>query len=98
MSRNHTHLDYVHAMDTLPSGFEDWVASDRLDWDRLRVCQECGQVGCSDQPSGRHATQQFLRSADPVIRFNEPKEDWHWSPLDQFALAIEGASPAPSHP
>jgi hypothetical protein len=93
-----THLDHVQPEDPLPSGCEACLAAGRLDWIHLRVCQECGHVGCCDQSPGRHATEHFLRSTHPVIRSYEPGEDWFWCYVDELAFELEGAPPAPSHP
>lgn len=59
MSRSCTHLDHVHTLGMLPSGCGDCLASGRQDRMHLPVCQECGEVGCSDQSPGRQATEQF---------------------------------------
>jgi hypothetical protein len=98
VSRNCTHLDHIHPVGTLPSGCEDCLALGRQDWDKLRVCQECGHVGCCDQSPGRHATEHFFRSAHPVMRSYEPGEDWYWCYVDELVFELEGAPPAPSHP
>jgi len=67
-------------------------------WVALRLCRECGHVGCCDNSPGRHATAHFRLAGHPVIRSYEPGEDWYWCYLDQFAFELEGAPPAPSHP
>jgi len=48
MSGGCTHLDRI--CDVAPSlwGCEDRLAQRRRDWVHLRVCQECGHVGCCD--------------------------------------------------
>jgi hypothetical protein len=98
MTRKCDHLDHVHPADRLSPGCEECLALDRRDWVHLRVCQECGHVGCCDQSPGRHATGHFLGSAHPVIRSYEPGEDWYWCFVDEFVFELEGAPPAPSHP
>jgi hypothetical protein len=98
MSRNCNHLAEVRPVDPLPSGCEECLSAGRLDWFHLRVCQECGHVGCCDQSPGRHATEHFFRSGHPVIRSYEPGEDWFWCYADEVVFELEGAPPAPSHP
>jgi Zn-finger in ubiquitin-hydrolases and other protein len=71
---------------------------DAGDWVHLRVCQECGHVGCCDNSPGRHATAHFRVAGHPVIRSYEPGEDWYWCYLDQLVFELQGAPPAPSHP
>jgi hypothetical protein len=95
--RKCTHLDHVYPVDALPSGCEECLASGRLDWVHLRMCQECGHVACCDQSPGRHATEHFVRYAHPVIRSYEPGEDRYWCYVDELIFELEGAPPAPLH-
>ncbi|MGW7004812.1 UBP-type zinc finger domain-containing protein [Streptomyces sp. NPDC054933] len=50
----------------------------------LRLCLECGHVGCCDSSPLRHATQHFSQTGHPVIRSYEPGESWRWCYLDQL--------------
>jgi CPA1 family monovalent cation:H+ antiporter len=47
-------------------------------WVHLRLCLECGHVGCCDSSPRRHATAHFHESDHPVIRSAEPGEAWRW--------------------
>jgi hypothetical protein len=93
-----THLDRIRDVTPSSWGCEDCLAQGRRDWLHLRVCQECGHVGCCDNSPGRHATAHFRAAGHPVIRSYEPGEDWYWCYLDQVVFELEGAPPAPSHP
>lgn len=93
-----THLDRIHDVTPSSWGCEDCLAQGRQDWVHLRVCQECGHVGCCDNSPGRHATAHFHVAGHPVIRSYEPGEDWYWCYLDQLVFELQGAPPAPSHP
>jgi Zn-finger in ubiquitin-hydrolases and other protein len=97
MTNNCAHLDHLQPVDPLPSGCEECLAYGRLDWVHLRVCQECGHVGCCDQSPGRHATDHFLISAHPVIWSYEAGEDWFWCYVDELAFELEGGPCAPSN-
>jgi len=98
MAKSCNHLDQI--LDVTPSstGCEDCLRLGRHDWLHLRVCQECGHVGCCDQSPGRHATGHFRTVSHPIIRSFEPGEDWYWCYVDDLAFELEGAPPAPSHP
>jgi uncharacterized UBP type Zn finger protein len=50
----------------------------RSDWVHLRLCLECGYVGCCDSSPRRHATAHYAGSSHPVIRSFEPGESWRW--------------------
>ena len=63
-------------------------------WVHLRMCEECGHIGCCDQSKNRHATAHFHSTAHPIIRSFEPGEDWYYCYLDDLMFEIEGAPPA----
>lgn len=48
----------------------------------LRLCLSCGHVGCCDSSRPRHATAHHQATGHPVIRSQEPGEDWRWCYLD----------------
>ncbi|MFF8830163.1 UBP-type zinc finger domain-containing protein [Streptomyces sp. NPDC015131] len=49
---------------------------------QLRLCLECGHVGCCDSSAGRHATRHFEDTGHPVIRTHERGENWRWCFVD----------------
>lgn len=50
----------------------------------LRMCLDCGKVGCCDSSPGLHATAHFHSTGHPVIRSAEPGESWRWCYPDQL--------------
>ena len=62
------HLDTIGAVEPSSQGCEDCLASGRQDWVHLRMCQECGHVGCCDNSPARHATAHFRSVSHPLIR------------------------------
>ena len=52
------------------------------EWVHLRMCTECGHVGCCDSSPGQHATAHFHASGHPVMRSLEPGEAWRWCFVD----------------
>ncbi len=83
------HLDHV-LITQLPesvAGCEDCLASGGK-WLHLRICLECGKVGCCDDSPNRHAREHAHSSEHPLIRSLEPGETWSWCFLDQVALLI----------
>lgn len=84
-----THLDHVR-MTQLPEsveGCEDCLAAGEP-WFHLRICLECGKVGCCDSSPNRHATAHARSSGHPIIRSLQPGEDWSWCFLDELAMLI----------
>ena len=94
-----SHLDHVQLRE-LPdevAGCEDCLAAGDP-WFHLRICLECGHVGCCDDSPNKHATAHWRSHADhPVIRSFEPGEDWWWCYPDRLVFDVPGADPAPSY-
>ncbi len=65
-----------------PAGCEECLAEGG-DWVHLRLCMECGHVGCCDSSKGKHSTKHFERSDHPVMRSFEPGEAWRWCYIDR---------------
>jgi uncharacterized UBP type Zn finger protein len=84
-----THLDHVLITD-LPDavdGCEDCLRTG-APWLHLRICLECGHVGCCDDSPNKHASDHAASSAHPIIRSLEPGETWSWCYVDQLAMVI----------
>jgi CPA1 family monovalent cation:H+ antiporter len=75
------HLDET-PLDAKPvpagAGCEDCLALGHRDWVHLRLCLECGKVGCCDSSPGRHASAHHAGARHPVMRSIEPHEQWRW--------------------
>ena len=78
MSDGCQHLDQIHDVTPTGTGCVECMAAGRHDWVHLRVCQECGHVGCCDYSPGKHPTAHFKTAGDPIIRSYEPGEDWYY--------------------
>jgi uncharacterized UBP type Zn finger protein len=98
MSTACTHLDQILDVEPSGTGCFDCIAAGSRDWRHLRVCQQCGHVGCCDSSPGRHATAHFNSVGHPIIRSFEPGEGWYWCYPDRLVFELEDAPPAPSHP
>jgi len=91
-----THLDTLNAATPSDDGCHECLAAGGR-WVHLRMCQECGHVGCCDSSPNRHATAHFHATAHPIVRSFEPGEGWFYCYADDLAFEIDGAQPAPSH-
>ena len=78
-------------------GCEDCLIIGRDDWVHLRICQQCGHVGCCDDSPSRHATAHFHTDQHPLIRSFEPGENWWSCYIDTVIFVVDGAPAAPSH-
>jgi len=55
-----------------------------LTWVNLRLCLQCGNVGCCESSIGRHADLHYHVSSHPVMRSFEPGEAWRWCFVDEI--------------
>ena len=60
-----THLDTIHP----PKGHIKHVCEECVKmgdtWVHLRLCMECGKVGCCDSSKNKHATKHFHSAGHP---------------------------------
>jgi uncharacterized UBP type Zn finger protein len=67
-----------------PDGCEECLAAGDS-WVQLRLCLECGHVGCCDSSKNKHATKHYRSTTHPVIRSFQPDEEWRYCyPDDLF--------------
>jgi uncharacterized UBP type Zn finger protein len=97
-----SHIDQVRIYELQEStdGCEDCLAIGGR-WLHLRICLQCGQVGCCDDSPNRHATEHARRTAHPIIRSLEPSEEWCWCYVDELGMVIpqvHGATRIPDSP
>ncbi|MBA3522431.1 MAG: UBP-type zinc finger domain-containing protein [Gemmatimonadales bacterium] len=84
MSQQCAHLAEVRDVTArTPEGCEECLKTGSR-WVHLRLCQECGHVGCCDQSPGTHATKHFHQSRHPIMRSFQPGEDWSWCYVDEL--------------
>ena len=91
-SQTCTHLDQVRDVEPrTPNGCEECLKM-HSGWVHLRLCLECGHVGCCDSSPNKHATKHFHATGHPIMRSFEPGEDWGWCYVDE--ITFEPAPPA----
>ncbi|MTD15806.1 Na+/H+ antiporter [Nakamurella sp. YIM 132087] len=71
------------AVPKTPEGCPDCVREGTVTV-HLRMCLECGNIGCCDSSTGRHAERHFHESGHPVMRSFEPGESWRWCYVDEI--------------
>jgi len=80
-----THLSHVRITSNEKNVCEDCVKTGDT-WVHLRLCVECGHVGCCDSSKNKHATKHFRKTRHPIIRSNEPGENWGWCYIDELMI------------
>jgi len=86
MAQQCKHLAQVRDVEPhTPDGCEECLASGDA-WVHLRLCLECGHVGCCDDSPNGHATKHFGKTHHPIMRSFEPGENWGFCFVDQLML------------
>ena len=88
MAETCTHLDQIRAIRPRSYGCEECLRTGD-DWVHLRLCLECGHVGCCDDSKNKHATAHFHSTRHPIIESLEPGENWRWCYVDEILVASE---------
>jgi uncharacterized UBP type Zn finger protein len=83
MATTCTHLNQIKIVNTDKHVCEDCVKIGDT-WVHLRLCLECGHVGCCDSSKNKHATKHFHKSKHPLVRSVEPGENWTWCYVDEI--------------
>ena len=83
MAARCTHLNQIKEVTPSADGCEDCLRIGST-WVHLRLCMECGHVGCCDDSPNRHATKHFHATSHPVIKSFEPGEGWGWCYVDEL--------------
>jgi uncharacterized UBP type Zn finger protein len=84
-----THLDTITVTELPESteGCEECLKTGGK-WLHLRICLECGKVGCCDDSPNKHASQHAREDDHPLIRSLEPEEDWSWCFIDEVGMVL----------
>src|SRR3954463_7315116 len=77
-----THMDEIKFKTTKKHVCEECVKMGDT-WVHLRLCLECGNVGCCDSSKNKHATRHFHKTSHPLMRSIEPGENWVWCYKDE---------------
>jgi tellurite resistance protein TerC len=80
-----THLDGLRDVRPATQGCEECLKSGDQ-WVHLRLCLQCGHVGCCDSSKNKHATTHFQSTGHPVMQSMEPGEKWKWCYVDRITI------------
>jgi uncharacterized UBP type Zn finger protein len=81
-----SHLDTVEPVTTSGNGCVECLQIGGR-WVHLRLCMNCGHVGCCDDSPNRHATAHFHKTKHPIITSLEDGETWCWCYPDDRMLS-----------
>jgi hypothetical protein len=60
-------------------------------WFHLRLCAQCGHIGCCDNSLGQHATDHAETTGHPVIASFEPGEYWFTTTATNRSMTAHGS-------
>jgi uncharacterized UBP type Zn finger protein len=83
-----THTDQIRNVKAKVHGCEECLKMGDT-WVHLRLCKECGHVGCCDSSKNKHATKHFHATKHPIVQSIEPGEDWFWCYVDEVMFEAE---------
>ena len=99
LCRHRAHIKLAELPDVV-DGCEDCLATGHA-WLYLRICLECGHVGCCDTSPDAHAASHADASGHPIIRSLEPGEEWGWCYIDRIGMLtpeVRGSTRVPPSP
>jgi hypothetical protein len=82
-----THLDQIRKVKPSAKGCEECLKIGST-WVHLRMCLECGHVGCCDSSLHKHATKHFHKTQHAIMRSIEPGESWGWCYIDEMEVDV----------
>lgn len=80
-----SHFDAARAVVASAAGCEDCLRIGS-EWVHLRLCVQCGHVGCCDSSPNRHARAHADNGDHPVVTSAEPGESWGYCFIDDLTV------------
>ena len=82
----------VQSVTPMTPGCEECL-KENMEWFHLRICRQCGHVGCCDQSVGKHTTLHFHQTGHPIIEGYDPPEGWGWCYIDEVFVDLPDQTP-----
>jgi len=83
-----THLGTIRNVTPSADGCEECLKMGDT-WIHLRICRECGHVGCCDSSKNKHATKHYHSTAHPIMETYDPPDGWGWCYIDEVMLDLK---------
>jgi uncharacterized UBP type Zn finger protein len=84
LCRHRQHIKLLRLPESV-AGCEECIAAGSP-WRNLRICLECGHVGCGDTSPGQHAMTHAAATRHPIARSLEAGEEWSWCYIDRIGM------------
>lgn len=76
------HFDDIKDVSPMAKGCVDCLKTHDK-WFHLRLCLNCGYVGCCDNSKNKHASKHYGKTKHPVIKSFEKGESWMYCFIDK---------------
>ena len=87
MSVTCSHLDQITDVEPItPNGCQECLAMGD-EWVSLRMCMQCGHIGCCDSSKNKHATKHFESTDHPIVQIYDDEDDWLWCYKDEVQFS-----------
>ena len=86
MNQDCSHLEMIN--DVTPSSPDQCLQCVEMgdEWVHLRLCLDCGHVGCCDNSPNQHATKHAKGTKHLVIQTFEPEPTWLYCYQDDLLV------------
>lgn len=88
-----THLSRIRPVQPATAGCQECMELG-MGWVELRLCLQCGHVGCCNGSQGQHALRHFEETGHPIIRSYQSGRDWSWCHVDRTYVEPESIDQA----
>src|ERR1700737_3742679 len=82
-----THLELIRNPRPKTKGCEECLKMGDT-WVHLRLCENCGHVGCCDSSKNKHATKHFRATGHPIVKSLERGGNWMYCYLDDVMFEV----------
>jgi uncharacterized UBP type Zn finger protein len=83
MDETCSHLDSIRDVSPNSQGCEECLKTGDS-WVHLRMCLQCGHVGCCSESKNNHAFKHYQKADHPIMKSIEPSEEWKWCYVDEI--------------
>ncbi|MEO8739593.1 MAG: UBP-type zinc finger domain-containing protein [Casimicrobiaceae bacterium] len=90
MAETCEHYAALQPVTSRANGCEECLAIGAT-WTELRVCLNCGHVGCCEDSKHAHALKHFNATAHPMIASYERGDTWSWCYVHRRYMELTSA-------
>ncbi len=87
-----THSNTIKRVTPKTLGCEECLETGQR-WVHLRLCRECGHVGCWTSRSASIQLKHFHATGHPIIEGYDPPEGWGWCFIDEAFIDLPDQTP-----